>query len=173
MDKSVVSSTFATLSIHPSVKHSLLIMIQSFDFIFDFRPDPAPSCVSEQLGRVCRPAASPKRVQVRHRLSSVENPSNIKYSQAQRSRQTGTSLLCHNMLSPLTCIFVRMSQALFSFCPVCLNLFQSLAGGFRNQSPHYEKVRDAHGGEEKECACRSEFLKHPRRELADQVGADP
>ena len=27
-------------------------MIQSFDFIFDFRSDAAPSCVSEQLGRV-------------------------------------------------------------------------------------------------------------------------
>lgn len=62
---------------------------------------------------------------------------------------------------------------LFICSPVGLDFFKGLAGGLRDAFPHYEEVRDAHGGEEEECAGRGERLQHPRSELTDQVGSDP
>lgn len=39
---------------------------------------------------------------------------------------------------------------------------QGSAGGLRDALPHYEEVRDAHGGEKEECAGGGERLQHPR-----------
>lgn len=58
-------------------------------------------------------------------------------------------------------------KGLFLCSPVGLDLLKGLAGGLRDALPHYEEVRDAHGGEEEEGAGWCQVLQHPRRELAD------
>lgn len=49
-------------------------------------------------------------------------------------------------------------KGLFLCSPVGLDLLKGLAGGLRDALPHYEAVRDAHGGEKEECAGGGERL---------------